>query len=63
MKPKVEILLNKSPFHRVFIMEAIKEYTTNVLKNKEQVIKELNEQGLINGEDWIQIAEDCNTII
>ena len=45
-----------SPMNQAFVIEAINRYAEQLIKNKEQVIKEMN-SGWVNGEVWVGCAE------
>ena len=61
-KPKTNVeivemfMTHGSPMNQMFVIEAINRYAEQLIKNKEQVIKEMN-SSWINGQSWVGCAE------
>ena len=53
----VEMFMTEgTPMNQMFVIEAINRYAEQLIKNKEQVIKEMD-SGWVNGQSWVGCAE------
>ena len=53
----VEMFMTEgTPMNQMFVIEAVNRYAEQLIKNKEQVIKEMD-SSWVNGRSWVGCAE------
>lgn len=57
-----KIMLTGSPMNQLFVMDALIKWSDYIVKNKEQVIKQM-EGTMIYGPAWVEAAQHCQDML
>lgn len=61
-KDKIKHFMNEHPFNIAFIMEALRYYSNELLKNEDKVREDLK-GGMIDPNDWLEMAREAKKVV